>query len=86
MAWVYVLRMGNGQYYVGSTIDVDHRLAQHRQRHTKTTKIRGVETLVLKQEYTTLKEARSVESKVKRLKRKDYIEKMIKDGYIRILP
>ena len=44
------------------------------------------EEVVLKQEYKTLLEARSVERKIKNLKRRDYIEKMIKDGYIKVVP
>ena len=40
--------------------------------------------IALKQEYESLDLARKIELKIKKLKRKDYIEKMIKDGYIRI--
>ncbi|VXB22974.1 GIY-YIG nuclease family protein [Nocardioides sp. AX2bis] len=29
MAWVYMLRCRDGSYYVGSTIDLERRLAQH---------------------------------------------------------
>jgi len=44
----------------------------------------GVEKLLLRQEYKTLRQARVVEQKIKSLKRKDYIDKMVKDGYIKI--
>jgi hypothetical protein len=44
----------------------------------------GVLALAFSQEYQTLREARKIERKLKRLKRKDYIEKIIKDGYIKI--
>jgi predicted GIY-YIG superfamily endonuclease len=54
--------------------------------HTPSTKKLGVQEMLLSQEYPTLKEARSVEHKLKNLKRKDYIEKMIKDGYIKVTP
>ena len=40
--------------------------------------------IILKQEYGSLNLARKIELKIKKLKRKDYIEKMINDGYIRI--
>ncbi len=86
MAWVYILRNKNGQYYVGSTIDLKKRLAHHALGHTKTTHRLVPEEVVLKQEYKTLLEARSVERKIKNLKRRDYIEKMIKDGYIKVVP
>ena len=41
-------------------------------------------TLVFKQNYPTLIEARRIERKLKKLKRKDYIENIIRDGYIKI--
>ena len=86
MAWVYILRTKNGQYYVGSTNDIKRRLKQHSQHHTATTRRLQVEALVLKQEYPSLKDARSVERKIKNLKRRDYIEKMIEARYIKMRP
>ncbi len=86
MAWVYILETNVGRYYIGSTHDLKKRLRQHELGHTYTTANFGVKKLLLSQEYKTLKEARSVERKIKRLKRKDYIEKMIKEGYIRLEP
>jgi predicted GIY-YIG superfamily endonuclease len=29
MAWMYILECADGSYYVGSTKDLDHRMAQH---------------------------------------------------------
>lgn len=54
--------------------------------YTPTTKRFGKLELVLAQEYNTLKEARSVEMKLKKLKRHDYIEKIIEDKIINIRP
>ena len=86
MAWGYILRTKKGQYYVGSTNDIKRRLKQHSQHHTATTRRLQVEALVLKQEYPSLKDARSVERKIKNLKRRDYIEKMIEARYIKMRP
>lgn len=86
MAWVYILSLQNGQYYVGSTSNVEKRLEQHTQKQTATTRRLRVQGVLLKQEYATLKDARSVEQKIKKLKRRDYVEKMIKERYIKILP
>ena len=36
------------------------------------------------QEFPTIEEAKKVELKLKKLKRKDYIEKIVKDGYIKM--
>ena len=86
MAWVYILKTKFGKYYIGSTNDLKRRFKQHVEGHTYSTKRLHASSIVLKQEYKTLKEARVVETKIKKLKRKDYIEKMLKDGYIKILP
>ncbi len=74
------------KYYIGSTENIDQRLKDHFAGFSPATKALGVAELLLKQEYGSLKAARFVESKLKRLKRKDYIEKIIKDGYIRLSP
>ena len=29
-AWIYILECKNGEYYVGSTTDVERRLEEHR--------------------------------------------------------
>ena len=29
MAWTYILECSDNSYYVGSTVDLDHRVAQH---------------------------------------------------------
>ena len=46
----------------------------------------GADFLIFSQEYETIDEARSVELKIKKLKRRDYLEKIIKDGYIKVQP
>jgi predicted GIY-YIG superfamily endonuclease len=60
-------------------------MEQHSTGHTPSTKRLGIGKLVLQQEFKTLKEARSVEFKLKQLKRHDYIAKIVQDGYIRIV-
>jgi len=85
-AYVYILKDESGKFYVGSTIDIERRLKQHKYQHTQTTSRMKSPKLVLEQEYNSLSEARSVERKIKALKRKDYIDKMVSDGYIRVMP
>jgi predicted GIY-YIG superfamily endonuclease len=84
MAWVYILQTKSSKYYVGSTIDLDKRLKHHFGGHTPSSKKLGAHTLLLSQEYRSLEEARKIEKRIKNMKRKDYIEKMIKDGYIKL--
>ncbi len=84
MAYVYILKSNNGKYYIGSTLNLVARLRHHKGGFTPSTKRLGQMNLVFKQEYPNLKEARFVEVKLKRLKRKDYIEKIVKDGFIKM--
>ena len=86
MAFVYILENKLGRYYVGSTLDMRARLRHHVGGYTPSTRRLGTVHLVLHQEYKTLAEARSVERKLKKLRRKDYIRKIIEQGYIKIKP
>ena len=81
---VYILKDSNGAFYIGSTDNLERRIKQHSAGHTQTTKRMSNPTLVLKQDYSTLLEARRIENKLKKLKRKDYIENIIRDGYIKM--
>ena len=82
--FVYILQDKNFKFYIGSTSDIDRRIKQHLNGHTQTTRNMNEPKLILTQKYNTLEEARSVERKIKKLKRKDYIEKMIQNGFIKI--
>lgn len=83
MAWVYILKDDSDHCYVGSTIDLDARIKHHKSGHSPATKHFSDPYLALSQEYDTLSEARKVENKLKSFKRRDYIEKIISDGYIK---
>ena len=82
--FLYILKDDAGKLYVGSTDNIDRRMYQHRHKHTQTTARMDGPKLMLVQRYDSLKEARKIERKIKNLKRKDYVEKMIKDGYIKM--
>ena len=82
--YVYILQGDEGRYYIGSTNDLDRRLMQHSQGHTWTTQKFKNPKLVFSQEYPTLSDARKIELRLKKLKRKDYTEKIIRDGFIKI--
>lgn len=84
MAWVYILKNNAGRYYLGSTSDLQARLKHHEGGFTPSTKRLGEMKLIFSQEYSTLDEARRIERKLKSLKRKDYIDKIVKDGEIRL--
>lgn len=82
--FVYILTDDTGRHYTGSTADLNRRLTQHNQGQTHTTHRFTNPKLTFFQEYPTLEMARKIELKLKKLKRKDYIEKIVKDGFIKI--
>ena len=84
MAFVYILRTASGKYYIGSTINLEQRMRHHQAGGTQLTRRLRNPELALAQKYDTLKQARYVEFRLKKLKRRDYIEKIIQDGYIKI--
>ena len=66
MAWVYILRGANGRHYIGSTVDLEARFAQHARGHTHTTKrLGGALEIVARKEFATLEEARVAERALK---------------------
>ncbi len=83
---VYILKSELGKYYIGSSNNLERRLKQHKDGFTHSTKRMGKMNLVFSQEYQSLEDARSIEFKLKKLKRKDFIEKIIEEGYIKIMP
>lgn len=85
MAFVYILQSKkDGRFYIGSTIDLEKRLRHHKGGFTHSTKRFGELELLFSQEYPTISDARKIEKKLKSLKRKDYIEKIVKDSFIKM--
>ncbi|HSW37670.1 MAG TPA: GIY-YIG nuclease family protein [Candidatus Saccharimonadales bacterium] len=83
---IYILRFKeSGKFYVGSTTDLERRLNQHKQGHTRSTKRLGEFKLVFWQATQDLKSARSAEKQIKSWKRRDFIERIIQDGRIAFL-
>ncbi|MDP3958157.1 MAG: GIY-YIG nuclease family protein [bacterium] len=83
MAYLYILQNKAGRFYIGSTSDLEKRLKHHLGGHTPSTKRLGPMKLVFNQEFALLAEARQMEKWLKKMKRRDYIERIVKDGYIR---
>ena len=85
-AFVYILKDNDGKLYIGSTNDLKRRLHQHDIGHTQTTCNMNKPKVVFSQKYDNLEQARKIERRLKKLKRKDYIQKIIADGYIKMMP
>lgn len=83
-ACVYILKDKNSHLYIGSTCNLGRRIIQHKNGHTQTTKNMNNPALVFAQEYESLEYAREIERRLKKLKRRDYIEKIIKEGYVKM--
>lgn len=85
MPVVYILKFRNsGRYYIGSTSDLIRRVKQHKEGHTGTSRRLGEFEVVFTQETETLGKARQMEKKIKSWKRRDFIEKIIREGKIKI--
>jgi predicted GIY-YIG superfamily endonuclease len=82
--FVYFLEDEQHKYYIGSCEDVDIRYKRHLSGLVYTTRRMKNPQVVFSQKYPTIQEAKKVELKLKKLKRKDYIEKIIKDKYIKM--
>ncbi len=83
--FVYILQsLKNGMYYIGACGDVEVRLVDHNTGRTKATRNKGPWVIKFRQGYPTIKEAKQIEYRLKKLKRRDYIEKIINEGIIRL--
>ncbi|OGN09941.1 MAG: hypothetical protein A3C61_03525 [Candidatus Yanofskybacteria bacterium RIFCSPHIGHO2_02_FULL_39_10] len=79
MFYCYILQSElNGAYYVGSCQNIDARLTQHNKFLVPATKRYVPWTIVYKQEFNTLKDARGEELKIKSWKKRSAIEKLTK--------
>ena len=78
MCWVYILKNEEtNRYYIGSTINLERRLTQHQKGYTRTTRVLKTSTLVYKEEYSNILDARVREKKLKSYKSRKYIEWLI---------
>lgn len=77
MAYCYVLKCANGQYYVGSTRNITKRLNDHKRGRVKFTKNKRPLTLIFVKEFQNYKLALNFERKVKSWKKRKSIEKML---------
>ena len=85
MAYVYILEsLKTGRYYIGCCVDLEARFDRHNAGQVPATRKFRPFKIVFRKEYTSFSEARNVESKLKKLKRRDYLEKIIRSGEITI--
>ena len=81
--YVYILRsLKNSHFYIGSTINMVNRIEKHNKGLVRSTRNTRPYKVELVKEYSTLTKAKQIEYKIKKLKRREYIEKMIRDKNI----
>ncbi|PIS07490.1 hypothetical protein COT78_03405 [Candidatus Berkelbacteria bacterium CG10_big_fil_rev_8_21_14_0_10_43_13] len=80
---VYILELCNGQYYIGSTPNLERRLNEHRLGKAMSTKGKLPFKLVFSQGFVQLQEARNMEYKLKKYKNKNIIKQIVADGFIK---
>jgi putative endonuclease len=80
---VYILQsLKNDSYYIGSTEDMKNRFQEHNNSRVKATKFLIPWEIKLFYKTSTIKEARQLEYKIKKLKSRKIIEKIIASGKI----
>jgi len=66
MCWVYVLRSEkDGNYYIGSTREIEKRIRSHRAGRVRSTKRRRPLRLIYTEKYESITEARKRENFLK---------------------
>ena len=76
---IYIIQsIKNNRYYIGSTENITLRLLAHNQGKVVATKYMKPWKLKFFMPYPTIKSAKQIEYKLKRLKRKDIIDGIIK--------
>lgn len=85
MGIVYILQSEvNGRYYIGSTNNLARRLFEHNEGLSKYTSLTRPFKLVFSQKYNSLEQARKIEFRLKKFKRRDIIEKIIENRIIKL--
>jgi putative endonuclease len=77
--FLYIIQSDeDGTYYVGSTQDIEARLARHNQGRSNYTRNRGPWEVVYLEEYSRRADAVKREKAIKNRKRRDYIESLVR--------
>ena len=80
MHYIYILESEkNGRYYIGSTNNLERRLAEHNGGKTKSLKYIRPLKVVFKQEFATIGEVRSWEIRLKKLKSRKLLAEIIEN-------
>jgi len=78
MKWfVYILSINDGKYYIWSTINLENRIKEHEKWEVKSTRNKKPIRLIFYKEFKEIKKARRIEWLLKKLKKREYVEKFM---------
>ncbi len=77
MFQMYILKLIDGSYYVGSTENLEKRLDKHSKGRVSSTKSKLPFTLVYEESFVSRSEAQSREYQIKKWKSRKAIERLI---------
>ena len=84
MAYIYILQSQvNFRYYIGSTTNLERRINEHNNGQSKYTSLTKPFKLVFSQEFKNIQLAKKIESKLKRFKSRQIIDRIVKDKVIK---
>ena len=87
MFYVYVLKSTkSGRYYIGSTNDLMRRLNEHNSGRTPSLKHQRPMEIVFSKECFSSLEARRYEIRLKKLKSRVILDRIVKEGEIKLGP
>ncbi len=85
MNFVYILQSKETRrYYIGSTNNLERRLQEHNFGKTKSLKYLRPMILAFSKSFQTMHEAKKMKLKLKKMKSKNIIEQIIKEGEIQM--
>jgi putative endonuclease len=77
--YVYVLRSEkDGSFYIGHTFDLEERIQRHNDGKSSYTRAKAPWKLIYQEVFTTRSEAMKREREIKRMKSREYIERLVR--------
>jgi putative endonuclease len=77
--YVYILQSEkDGSYYIGHTADLEERIQRHNHGKSSYTKARVPWKLIYQEVFATRSEAMKREREIKRMKSREYIERLVR--------
>ena len=77
--WVYILQSEkDGSYYIVHTSSLEERLKRHNERRSRYTRSKAPWKLIYQKVFTTRSEAMKREREIKRMKSREYIERLVR--------